>query len=76
MTVSLAEAALVLGCHKSAVSKIRSGSYPQSELVQRYQALERLIEAQRRAAALDSGTICNACPRQSCTGCRVAELVA
>jgi len=38
----------------------------------RYQALVRLIDAARAQAAPER--ICQSCPREDCTGCRVAEL--
>jgi len=33
-----------------------------------------VVDAARRAAALDPQAICRACPREDCAGCRVAEI--
>lgn len=68
----------VLGVSKAAASMIRAGRYdrPGSELPQRYEALVRLVERVRQeAATLDAAQICYRCPREDCSGCRVAELV-
>ncbi len=80
--LTLSEAAEVLGVDKSAVSKVRSGTYdrPNSTLPARYEALVRLIE---RAGASGLGHVpdadiasemCRRCPRDDCTGCRVLEM--
>lgn len=74
--VSLSEAAAVLGCDKSTVSRLRAGSYDKkSDLPARYAALMALIERVRRESVVDIHAICNACPREDCAGCRVAEIV-
>lgn len=76
MTLRLSDIAAVLGCDKGTASRLRSGTYdrPSSGLIERYAALVRVAEAARRAAALDPAAICRACPRESCDGCRVAEI--
>ncbi|GAB4209934.1 MAG: hypothetical protein Fur0019_17360 [Tibeticola sp.] len=73
--VSLSQAALVLGCDKATVSRIRAGAYDKaSDIPRRYEALVALIERVRREAALDENSICMACPREDCAGCRIAEM--
>ena len=76
--LKLADIQAVLGVSKAAASMIRAGRYdrPGSELPQRYEALVRLVERVRQeAATLDAAQVCYRCPREDCTGCRVAELV-
>lgn len=71
----LADIADALGCSKATASRIARGIYDkESDLPARYAALMRLIGAARASAALDAASICRACPREDCTGCRVAEL--
>lgn len=72
--IKLAEIAVILGCSPAAVSKIRRGSYdrPSSDLPQRLAALDALIERVRGQVSIER--ICYDCPRQDCTGCRVAEI--
>lgn len=73
------EVAEALGCSPSAVSMLRSGSYdrPGSDLPRRYAALMRLVAASAgRTRAEVLREICLECPRQSCTGCRIAEIEA
>lgn len=74
--MKLADIAAVLGCDKSTASRLSSGRYerPNSDLHERYRALVLLVAEERRAAALDPVAICRACPREDCTGCRVAEI--
>lgn len=74
--MTLAEIAEVLGCSKPAASMLRAGRYdrPNSDLPARYAALVRVVTDARRAAALDARAICNSCPRNDCSGCRIAEL--
>lgn len=67
----------VLGCSKAAASMLRSGKYERKggELHARYQALVRLVDAEAaRARVPDITAICRACPREDCTGCRIAEI--
>lgn len=74
--VKLAEIALILGCSPAAVSLIKNGRYGEvareSYLPARYAALERLIERVRGQVSIER--VCYECPRQDCTGCRVAEM--
>ncbi|WP_058615487.1 hypothetical protein [Tepidimonas taiwanensis] len=75
--MTLDDIAVILGCSKPTASQIRSGKYPteNTSLTERYARLVAVVEAARRAAALDPQAICRACPREDCTGCRVAEMV-
>lgn len=72
----LADIAHVLGCSAPTASLLRNGRYGEvakdSALPERYAALVRLVEEARRAAAPEA--LCRDCPREDCTGCRVAEL--
>jgi hypothetical protein len=74
--LKLAEIAVVLGCSVQAASFLRRGVYErvakESELPARYAMLMRLIDQARADVALDR--ICMECPRDDCTGCRVAEI--
>ena len=66
----------VLGDLDDLSNSVRSGRYGEvakdSRLPQRYAALVRLIERARAEAAPER--MCMSCPRDDCTGCRVAEL--
>lgn len=71
------EIAEVLGCSVSAVSMLRAGTYqrPSSDLPERYAALMRLVA--RNAGSTTEEVlraVCLACPRESCAGCRIAEI--
>jgi len=69
----LQDIADVLGCSKATASRVARGIYDkESDLPVRYAALMRLINAVRAQSALER--ICVECPREDCTGCRVAEL--
>ncbi len=75
--MTLADIALVLDVAKPTASLLKNGKYHEvaknSELPKRYQRLAELIgQAQQ---SFDPTALCNACPRQDCTGCRVAELI-
>ncbi|WP_019561716.1 hypothetical protein [Caldimonas manganoxidans] len=74
----LSDIAQVLGCSVPTASLLRNGRYGEvakdSQLPERYAALVRLVEEARAAATLDTAAICRTCPREDCTGCRVAEL--
>lgn len=71
--LKLADIADVLGCSKATASRVARGIYDkESELPARYQTLVRLIDEARAQAA--PARICQSCPRDDCTGCRVAEL--
>jgi hypothetical protein len=76
MPVKLAEIATVLGCSVQAASFLRRGVYErvakESDLPARYAMLMRLIEQARAQVSLER--ICMDCPREDCTGCRVAEI--
>lgn len=74
--MKLADIAVILGCSKPTASQIRSGKYPtdNTTLPERYARLVAVVDAARREAALDPQAICRACPRDDCTGCRVAEI--
>jgi len=75
--LTLADIGAVLGCSKAVASRLRSSKYerPGSELIARYQALATVVEkaaAGKEKASLSD--LCFECPRQDCSGCRVAEL--
>lgn len=77
MNLTLNEISAVLGVSKPTASALKNGKYPAAETVERYEALLKVIE---RTANENSGTtnhdsICAACPRDDCTGCRLAELI-
>lgn len=74
--MTLDDIAVILGCSKPTASQIRSGKYPteNTSLTERYTRLVAVVDAARREAALDPQAICRACPREDCTGCRVAEI--
>lgn len=74
--IKLTDIQAVLGVSKAAASMVRAGNYDRdgSELPRRYQALLELIERVRRESLSDTGAICYACPREDCSGCRLAEL--
>jgi len=64
----------VLGCSKSTASRLRAGSYGcDGDLPARYGAMVAIIERQRQEAP-SLGEICRSCPREDCTGCRIAEI--
>lgn len=75
--MKLHEVAAILGCSKPAASLLRNGKYDRdsSELPARYALLKTVLErgiAER--STLNADQICYACPRQDCSGCRVAEI--
>lgn len=74
--MNLEDIAVILGCSKPTASQLRSGKYPtdNTTLKERYARLVAVVDAARREAALDPEAICRACPREDCTGCRVAEI--
>lgn len=75
--LKLADIQAVLGVSKAAASMIRAGRYdrPGSDLPARYEALIQLVGRVRQEAGADAASICYACPREDCAGCRVAELI-
>lgn len=74
--LKLADIQAVLGVSKAAASMVRAGKYARegSDLPRRYEALLELIKRVRRESLSDTGAICYACPREDCSGCRLAEL--
>jgi len=84
--MKLKDVAAVLGTAKGTASMLRAGKYDRegSDLPARYAALVALIEQERQSARADAvetaeaepDTICFSCPREDCTGCRVAEIEA
>lgn len=77
MNLTLSEISAVLSVSKPTASALKNGKYATAETVARYEALLKVIE---RAAGENSGnsnpdSICAACPRDDCTGCRLAELI-
>ncbi|HWO99744.1 MAG TPA: hypothetical protein VNL74_03870 [Methylococcus sp.] len=79
--IKLSDIAAVLGCSKPAASLLRSGKYDKGgeraeDLKPRYEALLRIVaEAEARGRTNAAGSICLDCPREDCSGCRVAEIV-
>lgn len=75
MALKLSDIQAVLGCDKSTASRLARGCYerPNSDLPGRYAALVAVVDAVRRQS-LDPEAICMACPREDCTGCRLAEM--
>jgi hypothetical protein len=76
--IKLVEIMAVLGCAKATASRLRAGDYSAaSELAQRYAALAALAQrlGRERQGADGPGAICRACPREDCSGCRIAELI-
>lgn len=75
--LKLSQLQAVLGCSKAAASQVRSGSYPAKDgrLAGQYAALLSLLQSVRIGTEAERcEALCLACPRQSCEGCRVAEL--
>ncbi len=70
--ISRAEAARILGVSDAAVGRIRGGNYPEGELPERYRLLVAVVE--RAASRADAQAWCASCPREDCTGCRIAEV--
>jgi hypothetical protein len=71
----LTEIMAVLDCAKTTASRLRAGSYGHGgELAARYQAL-LAVSARLAGEQVGPGAICRACPREDCSGCRIAELV-
>lgn len=72
--LTLNEISTILGCSKPAASMVRNNRYdrPGSDLPERYRALIMVIE--RAAGAARADDLCLACPREDCSGCRVADI--
>jgi len=68
--------ALILGCKKPTASLLKRGLYhtvaKDTALPERYQ---RLADVVGQAQPFDPSALCHTCPRQDCTGCRVAEII-
>ena len=77
--MTLAQIAAVLGCSRTVASRLRAGQYdrPGSDLPSRYAALMAVVSSAQAAPDLAAcaHAICVACPRESCDGCRIAEIV-
>lgn len=74
--IKLDDIATILGCAKPTACMLRSGKYERGgDLVPRYLRLMAVVEAARGASRLDAAVICRECPRDDCTGCRVAEIL-
>lgn len=72
--LTLDEISAVLGCSKTTASRLKNKKYDrtQSELELRYQALVQVAARSDRTEVLHQ--LCVECPREDCTGCRLAEL--
>ncbi len=75
--MKLQEVAVILGCSKPAASLLKNGQYDRktSDLPARYEQLSKTVTrmvAERSSRDID--LFCYSCPRQDCTGCRIAEL--
>lgn len=76
-TTSMAGVMAVLGCSKGTASKLMNGRYDckTTDLPQRYEALVKLVASVRtQAQAQRADELCLSCPREDCSGCRVADL--
>ncbi|MEW6559614.1 MAG: hypothetical protein AB1412_05385 [Pseudomonadota bacterium] len=73
------DVSLLLGCSRTVASRLRAGQYdrPGSDLPRRYAALIAVVSRAQAAPDLAAcaHAICVACPREDCTGCRIAEIV-
>lgn len=76
MTVN--EIAAVLGCSRAAASQLRTGTYPsaRSTLASQYRALLELVARNARTVTETEAahTLCRACDRDECAGCRCLEI--
>ncbi|MDR4518925.1 MAG: hypothetical protein MRK00_16265 [Nitrosomonas sp.] len=77
MSLTLNEISAVLGVAKPTASALKNGKYTAPETVSKYRALLDVVErvASESGAKNDPDSICAACPRDDCTGCRLAELI-
>ncbi len=78
MKLTLIDITGVLGCSRATASLVRAGKYPaQDGKVQgQYAALQALLTSVRIGTEAERcESLCLACPRDDCTGCRVAEIV-
>lgn len=77
--MTLDDIAVILACSKPAASMLRNGRYPATDggarLAERYARLMAVaVATERETSGHPYDAICNACPRDDCTGCRIAEL--
>jgi hypothetical protein len=74
--LTLNEISAVLGVSKPTASALKNGKYPAAETVARYEALVMVVGriASSGNNKTDPDSICAACPRDDCTGCRLADL--
>ena len=74
------DVSLLLGCSRTGAGRLRAGQYdrPGSDLPGRYAALMAVVSSAQDAPDLAAcaHAICVACPRDDCTGCRVADIPA
>lgn len=77
MNLTLNEISAVLGVSKPTASALKNGKYPAAETVARYESLLNVVErvTNEKSGAANHDSICAACPRDDCTGCRLAELI-
>lgn len=77
--MTITQISAVLGCSRTVASRLRAGQYdrPGSDLPGRYAALMAVTSSAQAAPDLAAcaHAICVDCPREDCTGCRIAELV-
>lgn len=78
MKLTLIELTGVLGCSRATASLVRAGKYPakNGQVAGQYAALVNLLQNKRIGTEAERcESICLACPRDDCTGCRVAEII-
>ncbi|SFK93023.1 hypothetical protein SAMN05216302_102156 [Nitrosomonas aestuarii] len=77
MSLTLNEISSVLGVSKPTASALKNGKYKAADTVAKYEALINVVEkaANKSDSKTDPDSICAACPRDDCTGCRLAELI-
>jgi hypothetical protein len=77
--MTLTQIAEVLGCSRTAASRLRAGAYdrPGSDLTGRYASLMTVVAQAQTVPEITAcaHAICVACPRDDCIGCRIAEIV-
>ena len=76
--MTLTQISEVLLCSRAAASRLRAGTYDvsNSNLPRRYAMLVEIAQSQQPDLAACAHAICVACPRDDCTGCRVADIPA
>ncbi|MDD3938020.1 hypothetical protein [Rhodoferax sp.] len=78
MKLTLIELTAVLGCSRATASLVRAGKYPakNGQVAGQYAALLALIESVSIGTEAERcESLCLACPRDNCDGCRVAEII-